>query len=194
MAIVMSLKLQLRNHLKISGFGYRFKLNSIFLYGTLCDKELLEVCLGRSLDKVKIFNAKLENHSVFWVKNRNFPVIKFNQGSSALGLAVFDLNDCDLDRLDFYEGSFNYELRQVDILLERNKIFSFDDQVEAYVYFNCDDKTEGNKDWSLDEWQQRYGFISRLVAKEYMALQSSLGETDLLSEYKKIYDRLSAKL
>jgi len=194
MAIVMSLKSQLRNHLKISGFGYRFKLSSIFLYGTLCDKELLEVCLGRSLDKVKIFNAKLENHSVFWVKNRNFPVIKFNQGSSALGLAVFDLNDCDLERLDFYEGSFNYELRQVDILLERNNIFSFDDKVEAYVYFNCDDKTEGNKDWSLDEWQQRYGLISRLVAKEYMALQSSLGETDLLSEYKKIYDRLSAKL
>jgi hypothetical protein len=32
------------------------------------------------------------------------------------------------------------------------------------------------------------------VAKEYMTLQSSLGETDLLSEYKKIYDRLSAKL
>jgi gamma-glutamylcyclotransferase (GGCT)/AIG2-like uncharacterized protein YtfP len=190
----MSLKLQLRNHLKISGFGYRFKLNSIFLYGTLCDKELLEVCLGRSLDKVKIFNAKLENHSVFWVKNKNFPVIKFNQGSSALGLAVFDLNDCDLERLDFYEGSFNYELRQVDILLERNNIFSFDDKVEAYVYFNCDDKTEGNKDWSLYEWQQRYGLISRLVAKEYMALQSSLGETDLLSEYKKIYDRLSAKL
>ena len=190
----MSLKLLLRNHLKISGFGYRFKLNSIFLYGTLCDKELLEVCLGRSLDKVKIFNAKLENHSVFWVKNRNFPVIKFNQGSSALGLAVFDLNDCDLERLDFYEGSFNYELRQVDILLERNNIFSFDDKVEAYVYFNCDDKTEGNKDWSLDEWQQRYGLISRLVAKEYMTLQSSLGEIDLLSEYKKIYDRLSAKL
>ena len=194
MAIVMSLKLQLRNHLKISGFSYRFTLNSIFLYGTLCDKELLEVCLGRSLEKVKIFNAKLENHSVFWVKNRNFPVIKFNQGSFALGLAILDLKDCDLERLDFYEGSFNYELRQVDILLERNKIFSFDDKVEAYVYFNCDDKTEVSKDWSLDEWQQRYGFISRLVAKEYMTLQSSLGETDLLAEYKKIYDRLSAKL
>ena len=190
----MSLKLQLRNLLKISGFSYRFKLNSIFLYGTLCDKELLEVCLGRSLDKIKIFNAKLENHSVFWVKNRNFPVIKFNKGSSAFGLAVFDLTDCDLERLDFYEGSFNYELRQVDILLERKKIFSFDHKVEAYVYFNCDDKTEVSKDWSLDEWQQRYGLISRLVAKEYMTLQSSFGEIDLLSEYNKIYDRLSTKL
>ena len=169
-------------------------MNSIFLYGTLCDKELLEVCLGRSLDKVKILNAKLENYSVFWVKNQNFPVIKFNQGSSALGLAVFDLKDCDLERLDFYEGSFNYELRRVDILLKSKKIYSLDSKVEAYVYFNCDDKTEVSKDWSLDEWQQRYGLISRLVAKEYMSLQSRLGQIDLLSEYNKIYDRLSAKL
>ena len=121
-------------------------------------------------------------------------MIRFNQGSSALGLAVLDLKDCDLERLDFYEGSFNYELRHVDILLERNKIFSSDDKVDAYVYFNRDDKTEVSRDWSLDEWQQRYGLISRLVAKEYMTLQSSLGEIDLLSEYKKIYDRLSAKL
>ena len=118
-------------------------------------------------------------------------MIKFNQGSFALGLAVFDLKDCDLERLDFYEGSFNYELRRVDILLESRKIYSLDSKVEAYVYFNCDDKTEVSKDWSLEEWQQRYGLISRLVAKEYMSLQSRLGEIDLLSEYKQIYDRLS---
>jgi hypothetical protein len=43
----------------------------------------------------------------------------------------------------------------------------------------------------LDEWQLHYGLISRLVAKEYMTLQSRLGEIDLLSEYKQIYDRLS---
>ena len=190
----MSLKLQLRNHLKISFSGYRFKLTSIFLYGTLCDKELLEVCLGRSLDKVEILNAKLENYSVFWVENSNFPVIKFNPGSSALGLAVFDLKDCDLARLDFYEGSFDYKLREVTILLENNNLSYFNDRVEAYVYFNCDDKIETSKDWSLDEWQLRYGLISRLVAKEYMTLQSRTGEIDLLFEYKNIYDRLSAKL
>ena len=169
-------------------------MSNIFLYGTLCDKELLEVCLGRSLDNINIFNAKLENHSVYWVKNRNFPVIKFNHGSYALGLAIFDLKDSDLERLDFYEGSFDYELRKVTIKLENKEKTCFTDEDEAYVYFNCDDKIEVSKDWSLDEWQTRYGPISRLVAKEYMTLKSRLGEIDLLSEYKKIYDRLSANL
>ena len=181
----------MRNHLKKSGFGYRFNLTNIFLYGTLCDKELLEICLGRRLDNMKILNAKLKNYSVYWVKNENFPVIKSNHGSSALGLAIFDLKDCDLERLDFYEGSFGYELRKVNILLENKEILSYNNEDEAYVYFNFDEETEVGKDWSLDEWQLHYGLISRLVAKEYMTLQSRLGEIDLLSEYKQIYDRLS---
>jgi len=47
-------------------------MTNIFLYGTLCDKELLEICLGQSLSSISLVSAKLENHSVFWVKNRNF--------------------------------------------------------------------------------------------------------------------------
>ena len=83
-------------------------MTNIFLYGTLCDKELLEICLGRSLSSYKLISARLENHSVLWVKNRNFPVIKFEPGSFAEGLAVLDLKEHDLEQLDFYEGGFNY--------------------------------------------------------------------------------------
>ena len=78
-----------------------------------------------------------------------------------------------------------------DAVLENKEIMSYNDENEAYVYFNFDEETEVGKDWSLDEWQLHYGLISRLVAKEYMTLQSRLGEIDLLSEYKQIYDRLS---
>ena len=81
---------------------------NIFLYGTLCDLELLHICLGRSLDNIDKQPARLDNHSVFWVKGRNFPVIKFVEGASAQGLVLFDLSNDDLNRLDFYEGSFNY--------------------------------------------------------------------------------------
>ena len=95
-------------------------MTNIFLYGTLCDKELLEICLGRSLSSIKLVSAKLENHSVFWVKNRNFPVIKFDHGSFTQGLVVLDLKEQDLEQLDFYEGGFNYELRKASIILKDN--------------------------------------------------------------------------
>ena len=169
-------------------------MTNVFLYGTLCDRELLEICLGRSLDMVKLVNAELENHSVFWVKNKNFPVIKFNRGSFAKGLAVLDIEDHELERLDFYEGGFNYELIKSDIVLKNRDLISKNNKLEAYVYFNNDDKIEIGKDWNLDEWQRCYGLISRLVAKEYMQLQRRFGEIDLLAEYEKIYNRLSKNL
>ena len=169
-------------------------MTNVFLYGTLCDSELLEICLGRSLDNVRLVNAELENHSVYWVKNKNFPVIKFNRGSFAKGLAVLDIEDHDLERLDFYEGGFNYELRKTHIRLKSINYFPKKSKIEAYVYFNNDDKIEIGKDWNLDEWQRCYGLISRLVAKEYMQLQRRFGEIDLLAEYEKIYNRLSKNL
>ena len=166
-------------------------MTNIFLYGTLCDKELLEICLGRSLSTKKLVSAKLENHSVFWVKNRNFPVIKFEHGSFAEGLAVLDLKEHDLEQLDFYEGGFNYELRKASIILKNNALYPEDSAIYAYVYFNNDDKIGVDKRWNLDEWQFRYGLISRLVAKEYMKLQSNHKDIDLLSEYEKIYHCIS---
>ena len=63
--------------------------------------------------------------------------------------------------------------------------------MEAYVYFNNDDNIEVDKSWDLDEWQRRHGLISRLVAREYMKLQSNCKDIDLLSEYETIYNRIS---
>ena len=169
-------------------------MTNIFLYGTLCDIELLEICLGRSLDKTKILEAKLENHCVFWVKNKNFPVIKFIHGSIAKGLLVFGLENRDLQMLDFYESGFNYELIKSDILLKNNNFESKENKLDAYVYFNNDDKFEIGNDWDLNDWQRRFGLISRLAAKEYMLLQRRCGEIDFLTEYEKIYTRLSENL
>ena len=118
-------------------------------------------------------------------------MIKFNSGSFALGLAVLNLEDQDLEQLDFYEGGFNYELRKVSIILKSNGLSSKNNTMEAYVYFNNDDNIELDKSWDLDEWQRRHGLISRLVAKEYMKLQSNCKDIDLLSEYEKIYNRIS---
>ena len=169
-------------------------MTNVFLYGTLCDRELLEICLGRSLDNVNLINAELENHSVFWVKNKNFPVIKFNRGSFAEGLVVLDMEDHELERLNFYESGFNYELRKYYIILKNRDFYSLKNKLQAYVYFNVDDKMEIGKDWDLDEWQRCYGLISRLAAKEYMPLRCRRGETDLLAEYEKIYNRLFENL
>jgi ADP-ribose pyrophosphatase len=154
---------------------------NIFLYGTLCDLELLQICLGRSLDKIDKQPARLDNHSVFWVKGRNFPVIKFVEGASAQGIVLFDLSNDDLNRLDFYEGSFNIENKQLS---------DHTDMVEAQVYFNTDEKIEVGDQWSLRNWQTEFGDVSRRVAIEFMQLHNLSNEIDLLMEYENIYSRV----
>ena len=96
-----------------------------------------------------------------------------------------------LEQLDFYEVGFNYELRKVRIILKDNDLTKKNNTIDAYVYFNNDDNIELDKSWDLDEWQRRHGLISRLVAKEYMKLQGICKNIDLLSEYEKIYNRIS---
>ena len=163
---------------------------NIFLYGTLCDLELLQICLGRSLDEIDKQPARLDNYSVFWVKDRNFPVIKFVEGASAQGIVLFDLSNDDLNRLDFYEGSFNYELRKVSIYIENKQLSDNTNIVEAQVYFNTDEEIEVGDQWSLHKWQTEFGDVSRRIATEFMQLQNLPDEIDLLVEYENIYSRV----
>ena len=163
---------------------------NIFLYGTLCDLELLKICLGRSLDEIYKQPARLDNYSVFWVKGRNFPVIKFVEGASDQGLILFDLSNNDLNRLDFYEGSFNYELRKVSIYIENKQLSDQMDMVEAQVYFNKDEKIEVGDQWSLQNWQTEFADVSRRVAIEFMQLHNLSDEIDFLIEYENIYSRV----
>jgi len=163
---------------------------NIFLYGTLCDLELLHICLGRSLDNIDKETARLDNHSVFWVKGRNFPVIKFDEGAYAQGLVLFDLSSDDLNRLNFYEGSFNYELRKASIYIENKKLSDNTNMVEAQVYFNTDEEIEVGDQWSLHKWQTEFGDVSRRIATEFMQLQNLPDEIDLLVEYENIYSRI----
>ena len=165
-------------------------MTNIFLYGTLCDLELLHICLGRSLDKIDKQPARLDNHSVFWVKGRNFPVIKFVEGASAKGLILFDLSNDELNRLDFYEASFNYELRKVSIHIENKQLSDHTDMVEAQVYFNTNEKIEVGDQWSLRKWQTEFGDVSRRVAIEFMQLYNLSDEIDLLMEYENIYSQV----
>ena len=163
---------------------------NIFLYGTLCDLELLQICLGRSLDEINKQPARLDNYCVFWVKGRNFPVIKFVEGASAQGLVLFDLSSDDLNRLNFYEGSFNYELRNASIYIKNKQLSDNTNMVEAQVYFNTDEEIEVGDQWSLNKWQTEFGDMSRRIATEFMQLQNLSDEIDLLVEYENIYSRI----
>ncbi len=68
----------------------------------------------------------------------------------------------DLARLDYYEGGFAYDLREVQVTL------TGDQTIPAQVYFPQDGLFDRGDLWSLEEWKRDWGESSLIAAREAM--------------------------
>ena len=134
----------------------------LFFYGTLCHMPLLEQVLGRSDSDWEAQPATLSDHQVFWVQDQPFPTIEYRQGQTAEGLLVRNLGKTDLERLRFYEGAFEYDVRPMQVL-------SGDLSLEADVFFPEPGLWPVGRPWLLHDWEARYGAMSTRAAVEVMA-------------------------
>lgn len=128
-----------------------------FFYGTLCHPPLLRVVLGRD---VAMEAALLPGHSVFWVKDRAFPVLETG-GTGAPGVLVQGLDAEDVRRLDFYEGGFGLEPREIGV---------GDARRVAQVYIPEPGLWTPAAPWSLADWAARWGDTVVGAAEEAMRL------------------------
>lgn len=83
---------------------------NIFIFGTLMDKALLEIVLGR---KVELVSATLKDYGVFKVMDADYPVMIKSVGLVANGIILNELTKMDILRTDFYEHIFDYFLKPV---------------------------------------------------------------------------------
>ena len=132
-------------------------LTDFFFYGTLCHAPLLRVVLGR---EVALEDAHLPGHSVFWARGRAFPLL-VEGGAGASGRVARGLTAADIRRLDYYEGGFGYETREVWLSGER---------LPARVYFPQPGLWTPGAPWSLEEWAARWGETVVAAAEEAMRL------------------------
>ncbi len=132
-------------------------LTDFFFYGTLCHAPLLRVVLGR---EVALDEAHLADHSVFWAEGRAFPLL-VEGGAGAAGRVARGLGPEDIRRLDYYEGGFGYETREVRLKAER---------LPARVYFPDPDLWTPGAPWSLEDWVARWGETVVAAAEEAMRL------------------------
>ncbi len=131
----------------------------LFFYGTLCHDPLLTLVLGRTVEAMP---ARLDGHKVSWVSGQPFPMIAEVAGAEASGVFVRGLTDDDVARLNFYEGGFAYDLR--DVVVQTS-----DGATPAQVYFPNDPGLVAGDDWDLDAWVQTWGAVACDQAHEVMA-------------------------
>ena len=131
-----------------------------FFYGTLCHAPLLDVVLGRKVDLVP---ASLPDHAVHCAAGQDFPLITAEPGAQASGVLVRDLGPTDVARLDFYEGGFDYQTRDMAVYTAQGSTL-------ARVYFPDPGQWQPGLPWSLSEWAARKGALIVATAGDVMAL------------------------
>jgi nudix-type nucleoside diphosphatase (YffH/AdpP family) len=160
-------------------------MTSLFVFGTLQDRALLDIVVGRS---VAVTPAWLCDHAVFPVASDDFPICVPRAGSTARGFLIRDLTEAEMARLDFYELGFGYTRREHGISVA-------DGQVPAQVYMPADDRLKpADTPWNLADWQRAHGALTREVAREAMGLVGQIPAADLPGRWPVLAARAQTRL
>ncbi len=151
----------------------------LFFFGTLRHMPLLEIVLGRPVEAAQINQGKLPGFEVRGVAEGPFPTLVAVDGRQAQGIAVAGLSDEDVDRLNFYEGGFDY-----DLTVQR-----LDDGSEAQVYMAAEGLWTPTLLWDLDAWAAQWGDMSCHAAREVMGYYGTRDRTQVAAMFPQIRAR-----
>lgn len=163
-------------------------MSNMFFYGTLRFVPLLELVLGRSIDDLRAEQAVFPDHAVRKVKDHPFPMIVEEPGAVANGLLVRDLNAEDMARLAYYEGGFDFDLRQHNIEPEGRPA------EPALVFFPAPEAWIPGSPWSLEDWISEWGAMTLLAADEVMGYFGKVEPDRIARSFPAIRTRAWAKL
>lgn len=120
-----------------------------------------------------------------WVKGEGFPVIVSAEGCIADGMIV-EVDDDTRARLDYYEVGFGYRV-------DTRQIHTDDQEIEAAVYVT-DTEWPLGAPWSLTEWQDQHGPLTRLAATEYMRLMAAFEPEAAADRFPQVRSRAASRL
>ncbi|MEP1766070.1 MAG: NUDIX domain-containing protein [Sulfitobacter sp.] len=157
---------------------------ALFFYGSLRDLSLLDIVLGRPLPAIEVTPTHLDNFAVFGVKEGPFPMLVAQQGAAADGVLVSGLTDHDIDRLNFYEGGFSYDLIQVTLA----------NGTSAQVYFCPPQTWTKTTPWDFDVWADDWADMSRFAAEEVMGHYGKITASEVAEMFGQIRARAWSKV
>lgn len=121
-------------------------LDPIFVYGTLRDREVLAIALGGAEARLAPIPAHLPDHLALTFSEGPFPVLRPRPGAQAEGLLLTPMDQDITDRLDFFEGSYDYSL-------EPREVQTADGPRQARVYIPGASITDTGVPWDIDAWR-----------------------------------------
>lgn len=156
---------------------------TVFLYGTLCDPDLFRIVSGVEHNAVR---GRLHGYRSVWAAGQNFTLILPDADSHANGLVV-QVDREALDRMDFYELDFGYDLLPLSIETE-------DGPVGAMAYVPIPAMWQAGAPWSLADWQKRYGPLAHETATEFMRLYGTIDSAAAAQAFPQIQMRAASRI
>ncbi|WP_372574467.1 NUDIX domain-containing protein [Ruegeria jejuensis] len=163
-------------------------MKNLFFYGTLRHRPLLEIVLGCSTEQIDLVPAHLPDHAVHAVTGQPFPMILPAAGQSAPGLLVRGLSVEDLNRIEFYEGGFDYALSVRQVICEDGS------SAAAELFFPDPDLWQPGALWSLQGWVSEWGQLSEYAALEVMAFYGRRSAEDVARSFPAVRMRAAARI
>lgn len=154
----------------------------LFFYGTLRHPPLLELVLGAGGADLEICPATLPDYAVFAVVEGPFPTIVAQPGATAQGILVRGLSDAQIARLNFYEGSFDYDLVTAPL----------DGGARAQFYLSPPGRWTPTVPWSLTAWVDAHGTINQYAATEVMGYYGTLSREEVAARFPRIRARAAS--
>lgn len=162
-------------------------MTNLFFYGSLRDRDLLRIVLGDDDARVSLIEATLSDHAVHWAKGQSFPMIVPSRGETAKGLLALGLTPLDIDRLNFYEGGFDYDLRAITVDTDEGA-------QDCQIYWPPQGTILAGDPWLLRDWQRDWGAISREAAVEAMRYHGKIDVSVLVRRFPMIRARAASRL
>jgi gamma-glutamylcyclotransferase (GGCT)/AIG2-like uncharacterized protein YtfP len=148
--------------------------NTIFIYGTLLDHDILRLVLGRKLPADQRIAAALSGYAKYTYPGDSFPILQTQLDAQATGAVLLELTVEDLDRMHFYEGD-EYGFAEITVTLDDGRV------CQAHYNKASDEEIVSHQAWSLDFWQSTEKAIFLDYTERYMALYGnmSIDEADV---------------
>tara|TARA_Y100000739_G_scaffold187874_1_gene166953 strand:+ start:2899 stop:3366 length:468 start_codon:yes stop_codon:yes gene_type:complete len=134
-------------------------IDSLFLFGTLKDKDLFEIVLGTN---IHFSPAIAPGFNVLKVQNAVYPIMVKDDKGEADGLLLKNLTHETIARADFYEQLFDYYLEPIQVT-------SFNQIESTFVYMPQNSVEPIQESWDLTEWQTVSAKVTYKFAKKVMS-------------------------
>ena len=158
----------------------------LFFYGTLRHAPLLSLVLGGD-SRAVMQPATLADHAVSWADGQCFPMMHAQPGGTAQGVLVTGLSDEDIARLDYYEGGFAYELREVELSTDAGP-------AKAQAWFPEDGHWTPGDPWLLEDWAEIWGEMTVHAAREVMSYYPEVPATEVQKRFTMIRMRADSRV